>query len=359
MYERALHQRDHRGRLERLGTVHPLGRPAGAARHPHGDHREPARRHELHRPERVRASTAASRSSSRRSTSTSALPAHAPDDAPNRVQDVLGAPVRHRRRSSIKRTLHVRAGQPAHRLRRATSTSSASSLERDRRGERVERGAEPRHRRHDPRRQRREHRVERRRAGGRQPTSASRRALGPGTYFVQVGHWDADGHRRLQRSACARDNVDTELHRPLVERARRKRIGMGPQHQPPGQHPLRDALHLRRERRADVAGDVGRREAGRRLLSRATLYRTTGPAFNARALVGADQAATVGTMRLAFSGSNAGTLTYTVQRHGGDQDHHAPGVLHAARRAPGLRSTAATPPTSRTSGGTRRSRAGA
>ncbi len=86
--------------------------------------------------------------------------------------------------------------------------------------------------------------------------------LGPGTYYVQVGHWDAAGtgsYNFRMRS----DDVDTN-YTDLWWNPAESGWGVNVNHQ--GNIALRDALHLRHRRLADVARDVRRREAGRRLV---------------------------------------------------------------------------------------------
>ena len=92
------------------------------------------------------------------------------------------------------------------------------------------------------------------------------------------------------------------------------------------------------------------------------LYRTTGPAFNANPFtpIGAANVTTVGTMTVSFVDVNAGTLRYTV--NGVEVTKVIQRQVFGTRAAtccPDHGQPRRRPPTTRTSGGTRRSRAGA
>ena len=132
--------------------------------------------------------------------------------------------------------------------------------------------------------------------------------LEPGTYFVQVGHWDALGtgaYNFRMRS----DNVDTNYTDLWWNAPGGSESGWGLNINHQGNILFATLFTY------DASGapmwlvmSEGEKQADGSY--QGDLYRTTGPAFNAVPFSGV-QAASVGTMRLAFSGPNAGTLSYT------------------------------------------------
>jgi hypothetical protein len=131
------------------------------------------------------------------------------------------------------------------------------------------------------------------------------RSLGPGTYYVQVGHWDAAGTGAYNLRMRA-DKVDTN-YTALWWNAAESGWGLNINHQgnvvfatlftyDPSGAPMWLVMSDG-ERQADGS-------------YQGSLYRTTGPAFNAVPFSGA-QVTTVGTMRIAFVDAGSGTLTYS------------------------------------------------
>ena len=148
-------------------------------------------------------------------------------------------------------------------------------------------------------------RVGQRRPGSRLPSPVMPAAWGP---VDSVDHAVAD-HRVGTRAGGA--GLVTQLHRDVVEA---RRIRLGHQRQPSGRHCVRDVVHVRRERRADVGHDV--RPAASR---RPDLRRRPLPGQRSRiqrAAVHSDHRANlfkVGTMSLTFSSASTANLSYTYR----------------------------------------------
>ena len=173
--------------------------------------------------------------------------------------------------------------------------------------------------------------VQRRLRRRRTPHFGITQLMQPGTYYVQVGHWDPTGtgayNVRMRADARGR-----QLHRRSGGTPAESRLG--PERQPPGQHTLRARCYTYdAERRAAVARHVqGVRQQADGFLPRAISRVTNGPAFNASPWDAASVTATaVGTMRLAFTERRAlARCTYTfngAQRH---QDDHETSDLRTA-----------------------------
>lgn len=132
------------------------------------------------------------------------------------------------------------------------------------------------------------------------------RHLEPGTYYVQVGHFEPAGTGTYNLRIRA-DSVDAENRTALWWNAAEPGWGLNVNHQG---NTLFATLFT-----YDASGPMWLvMSAGERQPDgsyRGPLYRTRGPAFNAVPF-GAATATEVGTMRLAFSGSNAAALTYSI-----------------------------------------------
>lgn len=131
------------------------------------------------------------------------------------------------------------------------------------------------------------------------------RRLEAGTYYVQVGHFEPNGTGAYNLRIRA-DNVEATNHTALWWNAAEPGWGINVNHQ--GNKVFATLFTY------DAAGpiwlvmsDSTRQGDGS---YEGTLYRTTGPAFNTVPFTGV-AATAVGTMRIAFSGTNAATLTYT------------------------------------------------
>ncbi len=132
------------------------------------------------------------------------------------------------------------------------------------------------------------------------------RRLDPGTYYALIGHWEAQGTGAYDLK-LRWDGVD-ENHTDLWWNAAESGWGLNVNHQGAivfatlftydGDGTPMWLVMSRGERQADGS-------------FRGTLYRTTGPAFNASPWTPID-VATVGTMSLAFSPAGTATLEYTV-----------------------------------------------
>jgi lysyl endopeptidase len=132
------------------------------------------------------------------------------------------------------------------------------------------------------------------------------RRLEPGTYYVQVGHFEPAGTGTYNLRIRA-DNVDAENHTSLWWNAAEPGWGLNVNHQ---DNKIFATLFT-----YDASGPMwlvmssGDKQADGTY--QGTLYRTSGPPFNATPFTGVASTA-VGTMRLAFSGSNAASLAYSV-----------------------------------------------
>jgi hypothetical protein len=135
------------------------------------------------------------------------------------------------------------------------------------------------------------------------------RKLGPGTYYYQVGHFDAAGTGTYNVRLRA-DRVDTN-YTDLWWNQNESGWGVNVNHQgdilfatlftygPDGKGAWYSMSEGRKQPDGSYLGD---------------LFRTTGPAFNAAPFTPLTAAnfTTVGTMRFTFTGANTGVLTYNV-----------------------------------------------
>lgn len=130
--------------------------------------------------------------------------------------------------------------------------------------------------------------------------------LEPGTYYVQVGHWEPRGTGTYNLRIRA-DRVDAENRTALWWNAAENGWGLNVNHQ--------GNLIFATLFTYDASGPLwlvmSRGERQPDGSYQGSLYRMSGPAFNARPF-GATTPAEVGTMRLAFSGQNALALTYSM-----------------------------------------------
>lgn len=132
------------------------------------------------------------------------------------------------------------------------------------------------------------------------------RYLQAGTYYVQVAHFDAAGTGSYNLRIRA-DEVEEVNHTALWWNAAESGWGLNVNHQ--GNKIFATLFTY------DASGPMwlvmsdGQRQADGSYAG--ALYRTTGPAFNAVPFTAAS-VTSVGTMRLAFSGSDNASLTYTV-----------------------------------------------
>ncbi len=131
------------------------------------------------------------------------------------------------------------------------------------------------------------------------------RSLAPGTYYVQVAHFDAGGTGiytlNLKATASAVDYTD------LWWNAQESGWGLNLNHQG---NVMFGALFTYDAGGAPMWLVMSHGDLQADGSFSGTLYRTTGPAFNAVPF-GATSATSVGTMRVSFSNSASGTLTYT------------------------------------------------
>lgn len=131
------------------------------------------------------------------------------------------------------------------------------------------------------------------------------RRLTPGTYYFQVGHWEAAGtgayHVRMRADAVDANYTD------LWWNAAESGWGININHQG---NTLFATLFTYDENGAPmwlVMSEGARQADG---AYQGTLYRSTGPAFNATSFLGAN-VVPVGSMRLVFVATGQATLTYT------------------------------------------------
>lgn len=131
------------------------------------------------------------------------------------------------------------------------------------------------------------------------------RRLDAGTYYVQVGHFEPAGTGTYNLRIRA-DNVEAVNHTALWWNANESGWGLNVNHQ--GNKVFATLFTY------DATGPMWLVMSDSTLTSdgayQGTLYRTTGPAFNTVPFTGVATTA-VGTMRIAFSGSNSASLTYT------------------------------------------------
>jgi lysyl endopeptidase len=132
------------------------------------------------------------------------------------------------------------------------------------------------------------------------------RKLGPGTYYFQVGHFEAAGTGAYNVRMRA-DAVDTN-YTDLWWNASESGWGLNVNHQG---NIIFATLFTYDTNGAPLwlAMSDGERQPDGSY--QGTLYRSSGPAFNA-APFGAASAAAVGTLRLTFTGRDSATLAYTV-----------------------------------------------
>ena len=131
--------------------------------------------------------------------------------------------------------------------------------------------------------------------------------LEAGTYYVQVGHFEPNGTGTYNLRIRA-DNVEAINHTALWWNPAESGWGLNVNHQ--GNKVFATLFTY------DSTGPMWLVMSDSTLQSdgsyQGVLYRTTGPAFNTVPFTGSAVAATsVGTMRIAFSGTNSATLTYT------------------------------------------------
>ena len=115
---------------------------------------------------------------------------------------------------------------------------------------------------------------------------------------------------RLRRAAEPR--AGDQLPGPLVECAGRVGAGLGAQCYPPGEHDLRELVHLRPRRGAGVAGGGGEREAPN--VYTGTLVKAiSGPAFKSVPFNPTDVNGTpTGNLTLTFADGNNATFAYSI-----------------------------------------------
>lgn len=131
------------------------------------------------------------------------------------------------------------------------------------------------------------------------------RRLEAGTYYVQVGHFEPAGTGPYNLRIRA-DNVEARNHTALWWNPAESGWGLNVNHQ--GNKVFATIFTY------DAAGPMWLVMSDSTLMGdgayQGTLYRTTGPAFNSVPFGGVNATA-VGTMRIAFSGTNAAALNYT------------------------------------------------
>ncbi|MEO7744080.1 MAG: hypothetical protein ABIR98_14170 [Usitatibacter sp.] len=131
------------------------------------------------------------------------------------------------------------------------------------------------------------------------------RRLDPGTYYVQVGHFEPAGTGTYNLRIRA-DNVEATNHTALWWNAAEPGWGLNVNHQ--GNKVFATLFTY------DATGPMWLVMSDSTLAAdgayQGTLLRTTGPAFNTVPFSGV-VATAVGTMRIAFSGTNSASLTYT------------------------------------------------
>jgi lysyl endopeptidase len=133
------------------------------------------------------------------------------------------------------------------------------------------------------------------------------RALAAGRYYVQVGHWEPDGTGTYNLRIRA-DRVDAVNYTDLWSDPSENGWGININHQG---NTLFATLYTYDANGAPmwlVMSNGDRQPDGS---FQGPLYRGTGPAFNAQPW-GATALTSVGSMRIAFTGSKTATLTYTV-----------------------------------------------
>ncbi len=148
--------------------------------------------------------------------------------------------------------------------------------------------------------------------------------------------------------------AEPQLHRALVERARRLGAGLG--HQPParGQRHLPHVVHLRRERQAVVARDDGRPHDATAPIAARFTKRADRPSSQRRSIPPPSSRCRSAPERCRSLIAKRRVRVHDRQRVA-DQDDHAPGVrTPSVVRVWHRRSTRRARPTTRTCGGTPR-----
>lgn len=130
--------------------------------------------------------------------------------------------------------------------------------------------------------------------------------LEPGTYYVQVGHWEPAGTGTYNLRIRA-DKVDAENRTALWWNPSEPGWGLNVNHQ--GNTIFATLFTYDASGPTWLFMSAGARQADGSYLG--TLYRAQGPAFNASPF-GAVTTTAAGTMRLAFSGNNALALAYSI-----------------------------------------------
>ena len=133
------------------------------------------------------------------------------------------------------------------------------------------------------------------------------RRLDAGTYFVQVGHWEAQGTGSYNLRIRA-DDVEGVNRTALWWNATEPGWGLNVNHQGNKVFATLFTYDANRQPMWLVMSDGVRQADG---TYEGPLYRTTGPAFNAVPFAPVSLAS-VGTMRLGFFGTNNATLIYSV-----------------------------------------------
>jgi hypothetical protein len=132
------------------------------------------------------------------------------------------------------------------------------------------------------------------------------RHLEPGTYYVQVGHWEPAGTGSYNLRIRA-DRVDAENRTALWWNSAEPGWGLNVNHQ--GNKVFATLFTYDAGGPTWLVMSSGERQADGSY--QGTLYRTQGPAFNASPF-GAVTTTAVGNMRLAFSGTNGLALAYSI-----------------------------------------------
>ena len=135
------------------------------------------------------------------------------------------------------------------------------------------------------------------------------RTLDPGTYYVQVGAWDAlvTGAYTLRLSATSSFDTSSANYTDLWWNSAESGWGINLNHQ--GNIIFATLFTYDASGPMWLVMSEGDKQSDGSYLG--TLYRTTGPVFNAVPWSSITPTS-VGTLRLAFSATNAGTLTYAV-----------------------------------------------
>ena len=132
------------------------------------------------------------------------------------------------------------------------------------------------------------------------------RYLEPGTYYVQVGHYEPSGTGTYNLRIRA-DSVEAENHTALWWNALESGWGLNVNHQ--GNKVFATLFTYDANGPTWLVMSGGERQSDGAY--QGALYRTRGPAFNASPF-GAVTTTEAGTMRLAFSGRNTAAMAYTI-----------------------------------------------